>query len=145
MLTLSSGGVQVDSTVKWVVDKALGRPPSGVVPLWVQGHSYHAGKPVHTLVHRGPLPLPTLASAAAQRIPLDCTSSGSTGSVAPHLCGGSEEDPSTGAPYFPRPIFEDPAGVLNVLTAGAFGDGRHDETKALQAAILRSRTVFIPW
>ena len=34
---------------------------------------------------------------------------------------------------------------LNVLSAGCFGDGQHDETKALQAAISSARTVFIPF
>ncbi len=42
-------------------------------------------------------------------------------------------------------MFEDSLGVLNVQTVGAFGDGLHDDTMALQAAIRQSRTVFIPF
>ena len=113
-----------DSSVKHVVDKSLSRPASGIVPLWAQGAAYHSGKALHPFEHRGALPLPTLAAAAAQKIPLACRSSGNAGgSAAPHLCGGSVEDPSTGAPYFPLPLFEDVHGVLNVQSVGAFGDG----------------------
>ena len=151
--------LQTDASVTHVVDHTLPRPASGVVPLWGQGQTFRAGKRTHPLEHRGALPLPTLAEAAAQGIPLACTSSGSgsgepsnssggggSGSGAPHLCGGSQEDPSTGAPYIPRPLFgEDEEAPLNVLTVGVFGDGKHDETKALQAAISSARTVFIPF
>ena len=159
--------LRVDSSVQHVVDGALPRPAAGVVPLWAQGSAYQGGKRVAQ--QRGPLPLPTLADAAAQAIPLACASSSETpsraddggngsthrrtrtgragGSVgAGHLCGGSAADPSTGAPYRPRPLFDDPEnGVLNALSAGAFGDGAHDDTEALQAAITASRTVFLPF
>ena len=140
--------LRTDSSVTHVVDKTLKRSASEVVGLWAQGEAYTNGKSTFGLFegHRGVLPLPTLASAKAQAIPLACQSSPASGSsTLPHLCGGSASNPSTGAPYFPRPLFDDPQGVLNVLSAGAFGDGGHDDTKALQAAITKSRTVVIPW
>jgi hypothetical protein len=141
--------LRTDSSVTHVVDKTLKRSASGAVALWAQGEAYTRGKSTFGFFdgHRGLLPLPTLASAKAQAITLACQSSAAaaTGVTTPHLCGGSASDPSTGAPYFPRPLFDDSQGVLNVLSAGAFGDGGHDDTKALQAAITKSRTVFIPW
>ena len=57
-------------------------------------------------------------------------------------------DQETPALDFHPPITRSPppnAQVLNVQSVGAFGDGRHDDTKALQAAILQSRTVFVPF
>jgi hypothetical protein len=111
-----------DSSVVWVVDSSLKRPAAGVVPLWAQGESYLNGKRAHPLAQGGPLLLPSTIAAMQQGVPLACSAAG----TAPHLCGGSAENPATGAPYKPLPLFEDEQGVLNVLSVGAFGDGMHE-------------------
>jgi glucan 1,3-beta-glucosidase len=130
-----------DGSVTWMVDSSLKRPAAGVVPLWAQGEAYLQGKRIHPLTQGGSLPLPSITAATQQGVPLACSANG----TALHLCGGSADNPATGAPYQPLPLFEDERGVLNVLSVGAFGDGKHDDTKALQAAISQSRTVFIPF
>jgi hypothetical protein len=89
--------LRTDPSVTHVVDRTLRRSASGVVPMWAQGKAYQRGKPLHPLLHRGPLPLPTLKSAVAQHLPLACRSSSTIDSSNDtHLCGGSVEDPSTG-------------------------------------------------
>ena len=125
---------RADSSVHWVVDTEVARPADGVVAAWVRGPVFING--VARAGTSGVLALPTLAAAAAQKVPLACGG---------RLCGGSAEDPRTGVPYSPIPDFSDDAGVLNALDAGARGDGVTDDTTALNAALAASRTVFIPF
>ena len=123
-----------DESVQWIVQD-LARPP--VASLHSSGRAYDRGVPSGGGASGGPLPLPTLAQAAAAGVRLACGGGRA-------LCGGSADAPHTAVPYVPLPSFDDTEGIANALDAGCKGDGVTDDTAALQAAITGSRTLFIP-
>lgn len=87
------------------------------------------------------IPLPSRDSAGAP--PLACINPATGVS---NICGGSFEDPDSGITLIYRPSF---AGleVDNVMSSfGAVGDGKHDDTDAIRAAIGRPNSItFFPF
>lgn len=92
------------------------------------------------------LPLPVASQARAAGVAFACTgSSSSSTTTTATLCGGSDENPSTGLATgaTPRPTF---VGLpfVSVTTYGAMGDGEADDTAALQAGLASGFPLFLP-
>jgi hypothetical protein len=112
-------------------------PGGGAVALWALGAAFASGAPVPGARGAGAhLPLPTLAGAAAQGVPLACGA---------RLCGGSAEDPATGIPHVPRPVDFGGAPFVNAVEAGCANDGQRDATACLQALLAAHANVFLPF
>ena len=137
--------VGVAGNTQFVIDAVLPAPASGsVIGVWARGPVYESGHRADVNRSGRALELPSSAAAIAAGLPLSCHTVQGGGS--PSLCGGSREDPGTGIPMAPRPSFVGERVDNAVTDFGAVGDGIHDDTDALAAALRRPNSVtFLPF
>lgn len=110
--------VSATTDTKMLVDKLLPLPADGNSGNWfLSGQVYESGQPSRVLDPSKPGNLPQMPAVA------------------------------TGIPLRQRPTFTSGQGLApaNVRNYGAKGDGKTDDTKALQAAIDAQSFVFLPY